>query len=82
MWRILASLLFTLATAKLHFELDVQDGGSAFTLLKADVKVPVTLGVMSRCPDALLCEAVFDKVVAQVGDKMELSLSFIGKCVP
>ena len=74
-------LLVTFVAAKARFELGVQDGDSAFTMRRRDVKVPVTLGVMSRCPDALLCEAVFDKVVAQVGDKMELSLSFIGTCV-
>ncbi|KAL5527769.1 hypothetical protein ACEPAG_6570 [Sanghuangporus baumii] len=44
-----------------------------------DVKVPVTLGVMSRCPDALICEATFDKVIPQVADKIDLSLEFIGK---
>ena len=43
-----------------------------------DVKVPVVLGVMSQCPDALICEATFDKVLSQVGDKVDLSLSFIG----
>ena len=43
-----------------------------------DVKVPVTLGVMSRCPDALLCETVFDKALLKVVDKIDLSLSFIG----
>jgi hypothetical protein len=47
-------------------------------LLDDDVKVPVTLGVMSQCPDALICEATMDKVLNQVGDKIELSLSFIG----
>lgn len=43
------------------------------------VKVPVVLGVMSRCPDALLCESVFDRVLKQVIDKVDLSLSFLGK---
>lgn len=47
----------------------------------ADVKVPVVLGVMSRCPDALLCEAVFDDVLKEVGDKVNMSLSFIAKFV-
>lgn len=85
MWQILAGLLFTLVMARSHFSpspfevLDVQDADKAFTLRKPDVKVPVTLGVMSRCPDALICEAVFDKVVTKIGDKIELSLSFIGK---
>lgn len=44
-----------------------------------DVKVPVTLGVMSKCPDALLCESVFDKVIPQVENKIDLSLTFIGR---
>ena len=45
---------------------------------KEEVKVPVTLGVMSRCPDALLCETIFDRVLARVSPKVNLSLSFIG----
>ncbi|KAI0036718.1 hypothetical protein K488DRAFT_40354 [Vararia minispora EC-137] len=45
----------------------------------SDVKVPVTLGVMSRCPDALLCEAVFDQVLKKVADKVDLRLTYIGK---
>ncbi len=44
-----------------------------------DVKVPVVLGVMSRCPDALLCESVFDQVLKRVGDRANMSLSFIAK---
>jgi hypothetical protein len=44
-----------------------------------DVKVPVILGVMSACPDALFCEKVFDQVFDVVFDKIDLSLSFIGK---
>ena len=36
-----------------------------------DVKVPVTLGVMSRCPDALLCESVFNQVLTKVEGKVE-----------
>ncbi|KAI9066775.1 hypothetical protein FKP32DRAFT_1589297 [Trametes sanguinea] len=43
-----------------------------------DVKVPVVLGVMSRCPDAILCETVFDRVLERVSDKIDLSLTFIG----
>lgn len=45
----------------------------------ADTKVPVLLGVMSACPDALMCESVFDHVLQRVGDKVDLSLTFIGK---
>ncbi|KAG0709625.1 hypothetical protein DFH29DRAFT_792799 [Suillus ampliporus] len=43
------------------------------------VKVPVVLGVMSRCPDAILCESVFDRVLQRVGDKVDISLSFIAR---
>ena len=42
------------------------------------VKVPVILGVMSACPDAILCESVFDRVVERVSDKIDLQLTFIG----
>ncbi|KAJ7904507.1 hypothetical protein B0H14DRAFT_2663162 [Mycena olivaceomarginata] len=42
------------------------------------IRVPVELGVMSRCPDALLCESVFDQVVKQVGpQKVDLSLIYV-----
>ena len=43
------------------------------------LKVPVVLGVMSRCPDAHLCESVFDEVVQHVEDKIDLTLTFLGK---
>jgi len=44
-------------------------------------RVPVVLGVMSRCPDALFCENIFDDVVETAGiwNKVNLSLSFIGR---
>lgn len=44
-----------------------------------EVKVPVTLGVMSACPDALACEAVFDHVLKNVGPKVDLGLTFVAK---
>ncbi|KAI0053633.1 hypothetical protein FA95DRAFT_1481210 [Auriscalpium vulgare] len=47
--------------------------------LQKDVKVPVTLGVMSRCPDALFCEAVFDQVLPRVADKIDFSLTYVAK---
>ena len=46
-----------------------------------DVKVPVELGVMSKCPDALACESIFDQVIPKVGTKMDLELLYIGQCV-
>ena len=45
----------------------------------SDVKVPIQLGVMSRCPDALLCETTFNEVLSRVIDKVDLSLVYIGK---
>ena len=59
--------------------LKVQDDSQ--TVFTEDVKVPVVLGVMSRCPDAMLCEAVWDRVLQRVGDKVDISLSFIAKYV-
>lgn len=45
-------------------------------------RVPITLGVMSRCPDALTCEAVFDDVLRRVGyEKVDLALTFIARLV-
>jgi len=42
-------------------------------------RVQVDLGVMSRCPDARLCEAVFDDVLKTPGipDKVNLTLNYI-----
>ncbi|KAI0268196.1 hypothetical protein BC834DRAFT_933352 [Gloeopeniophorella convolvens] len=34
---------------------------------------------MSRCPDALLCEALFDKVIPRVADKIDLSLAYVAR---
>ncbi|KAH9965871.1 hypothetical protein BC827DRAFT_1180510 [Russula dissimulans] len=44
-----------------------------------DVRVPVTLGVMSRCPDALKCEALFDSIIPRVREKINLSLAYVAK---
>lgn len=44
--------------------------------------VHVQLGVMSQCPDALLCEAVFDRVLDSVSAITDLELVFIGAYVP
>jgi len=34
---------------------------------------------MSRCPDAILCESVFDRVLQRAGGKVDISLSFVAK---
>ncbi|KAI3486749.1 hypothetical protein L1887_49699 [Cichorium endivia] len=41
-------------------------------------RVNVTLAVMSRCPDALACEAAFDKVLDRVNAKTRLTMTYIG----
>lgn len=41
--------------------------------------VDVSLGVMSHCPDAVLCESVWDKAIdSGIGNQMNLQLIFIG----
>lgn len=53
--------------------------GEQYHLNVADIKVQVQLGVMSRCPDALLCESRFDEVLDKVADKVQLSLIYVAK---
>lgn len=72
---LIAIAAFTVAVRAHDIALVVQEPAQ---LAYNAVKVPVILGVMSRCPDALLCETVFDQVLPQVADKVDLSLSFIG----
>jgi hypothetical protein len=50
-----------------------------WSLSRGEVKVPVVLGVMSKCPDAILCEAVFDRVLKRVSDKIDLSLTYVAR---
>jgi hypothetical protein len=70
------TLLILLATAFGRYLLLQRPSlGGAFD----DIKVPLELGVMSACPDAILCESVFDKVLNEVGDKVDLSLSFLAR---
>jgi len=44
-----------------------------------NTRVPIMLGVMSRCPDALLCESVLDGAFKQTWDIVDINLSFVGK---
>lgn len=61
----------------LHPLLD--QSSAAWSAVQDGTKVPVVLGVMSGCPDAILCESVFDRVLERVKDKVDLTLTFIGK---
>ena len=69
--------IYSTAAVALTSPLVVQDNLQQ-VLSANDVKVPVKLGVMSRCPDAMLCESVFETVFESVGHKMDFSLTFIG----
>jgi hypothetical protein len=76
---LLCSLGLVSAAMTLAPWLTVQD--QFHTAFSEDVKVPVVLGVMSRCPDAILCESVFNRVLQRAGNKVDISLSFIAKYV-
>ncbi|KAH8999042.1 hypothetical protein EDB92DRAFT_1832143 [Lactarius akahatsu] len=71
------SLFFTAAHASSIT--DAQDSWSIPGSFTNNLRVPVILGVMSRCPDALLCETLFDKVIPKVAEKIDLSLTFIAR---
>ncbi|KAH8827228.1 hypothetical protein DL96DRAFT_1498752 [Flagelloscypha sp. PMI_526] len=43
----------------------------------SDVKVPIHLGVMSQCPDAIFCHRLFDQVLPKVGDKVDMKLVYV-----
>lgn len=46
----------------------------------ASRKVQLQLGVMSKCPDAFFCEAIFQTVLAApVSHKVELEMLYIGQ---
>jgi len=69
--------LFSTVTAAHLIPFRVQNQDELRTI--SDIKVPVQLGVMSRCPDALLCESTFNEVLSRAIDKVDLSLVYIGK---
>ncbi|KAH9844184.1 uncharacterized protein C8Q71DRAFT_731675 [Rhodofomes roseus] len=75
----LASLALALVTRTLASPpLVIQDESqTSFPSVVTETKVPVILGVMSRCPDAVLCESVFDQVLKRVANKVDLSLTFV-----
>jgi hypothetical protein len=60
----------------------LDDAGSFRLGDVADVRVPVVLGVMSRCPDAIICESIFNQVLKEVASIVDLSFTFLGTCVP
>jgi hypothetical protein len=80
-WLLQYLCLLPAAILAVRFPFVLQDSSPRQSPTHQDVKVPVQLGVMSRCPDALLCESVFNRVMEKVAEKIELSLTYIAKCV-
>lgn len=75
LWKVLLGLIPFVRGLKTP-ALNVQD---ASQIQLENVKVPVQLGVMSQCPDALLCESAFNDVLNYASDKVELSLVYIAR---
>lgn len=86
---LLSILAFTVSPATASPTSPVLESRSQTPFLAHDVspesydafglqRVNVTLAVMSRCPDALACEAAFDKVLDRVNSKTRLTMSYIG----
>jgi len=46
-----------------------------------EIKVPVSLGVTSRDDDALYVQVIFDKVLKEVPNKVNMSFAYIKECV-
>lgn len=76
MLSLITLILPALAAAVSHIILNDQTNANIPLI---DVKVPVQLGVMSKCPDALLCETTFNGVLDKVKDKVDLSLVYVAK---
>jgi len=45
------------------------------------VKVPISLGVTSRDDDALYVQIVFDSVLKEVSDKVNMNFGYVKECV-
>ncbi|KAF4619163.1 hypothetical protein D9613_005088 [Agrocybe pediades] len=72
---LLTSILSSCTVLATHLPLSIYSSQSRLNV--EDSKVPVQLGVMSQCPDALLCESVFDQVLQKVSNKVDLSLVYV-----
>ncbi|KAG9020465.1 hypothetical protein FS842_007304 [Serendipita sp. 407] len=58
---------------------DMVSDPESLTHQQIKARVPILLGVMSQCPDALYCEDVFDRVLSQVENIVEMDLTFLAK---
>ncbi|KAJ6485012.1 hypothetical protein C8R47DRAFT_1130511 [Mycena vitilis] len=72
------AVYFLATLASTQVILPLVDRGPQFTSKSDGIRVPVELGVMSRCPDALACETIFNDVLNEVGrERMDLSLVYV-----
>ncbi|KAL1413392.1 hypothetical protein Q8F55_001154 [Vanrija albida] len=79
-WTLLATLVAAGGVAARNEQIPLLSGYTG----NDGSRVPVRLHVMSRCPDARRCEAVFEEVVKTEGidDKIDLTLGMLGKLNP
>lgn len=73
--RILLSLV--LISPLLRFAFASQE----VLVVNETIKVPVSLGVTSRDDDALYVQIVFDNVLKQVSDKVNMTFGYVKECV-
>lgn len=80
---LVIAIMFTSITVafflSLLFKACRATGQQYYHVIENVTRVPITLGVMSRCPDALLCEAVLDTAFQKVWPLISLDLTFIAK---
>jgi hypothetical protein len=79
LWKSLVAFLLGSRTSTYYWDAQIHQ-----PKLESDsnreVQVPVTLAVMSACPDAILCESIFDQVIGRLGYlKVAISLTYIGR---
>ena len=68
--------------SRIPFQSSPGNGQTPLLSTTEEMRVPVLLGVMSNCPDALYCERTFDDVLAQVGPLVDLDVTYIARSAP
>ncbi|KAG9289735.1 hypothetical protein G9A89_014470 [Geosiphon pyriformis] len=71
-------LLFIPLSFFLTWSLDCFQSSTTFSS-KNDERVPITLYAMSQCPDAVVCEDLFRKVLRKVNHITKLQIDYIGR---
>lgn len=70
-------LHFTLITPILRFA----SASQTIFVANETIKVPVSLGVTSRDDDTLYVQVVFDQVLKEVSDKVNMTFGYVKECV-